>query len=497
MQVRTGRYRRLLAVCLLLAVLATVACSGSGKPGSRATSGSSTTGSPATSGGGPSGSQAVSATTPGARLEMDLTGNGSNLNMGEPEIAINPLKPNEMYLDGATFPFPLVINGPSPVPNTCGGMISEDGGSTWQPEPFPPTRCEDGIAVFGPDGMLYVGGDVATSTSVVRPGTPGAISVGSSAILVQGYDPIFHSTDSGHTWSAPVKTMGSTNLGPFPFASGSGNPSNTFDRPWIVVDQSTNTLYAEGHNIADHEGFVTASTNSAQSFGPIYAIDSPAYPQSGFGGNIAAAHGTLAAAYAASQAPGATCPCVIFETTTDHGATFTRHVVPLVNAPKQPDPYITADPAASGHFALTVLDATGSNNLVYVTDDSGNTWHGPATVGEAPENERFKPWLSYGPAGLLALVWRTRYSDGSYDVWSAISRTSRPQGPLFSAPLKISSAAAPYPKGYFAGDDFSFIVADSTYVHVGWGDSRDVAVGGGVQIWYARVPLDSFGKPAQ
>ena len=455
-----------------------------------ATMSGSASGTPAT------GSRAKSTTGPSTKLEMDLTGNGKTLTMGEPEIAINPVNPNEMYVDGATFPVPIVFNGPSPIPYTCGGMVSENGGLSWQPAPFPQTYCEDGVAVFGPDGTLYAGGDVATSTSVVPAGTPGAIQYSGSGILVQGYDPIFRSTDGGHTWSDPVKVMGSKNLGSFPFAAGSGNPSNTLDRPWFVVDQSTNTVYVESHNIADHEGFITASTNKAKSFGPIYAIDSPAFPTGGFGGNIAAAHGVLGVAYTAAKAPGATCPCVIFETSTDHGARFTRHVVPLVNAAKEPSPFITADPTSKGHFALTVFDATGTKNQVYVTHDSGKTWHGPTNVGEAPANKRFKPWLSYGPSGQLASVWRTLHRDQSYDVWAAVSSSEHRHRPVFSAPARVSSVAAPYPKDFLdvGGDDFSFIIPDRKYVHVGWGDSRDVAVGGGVQIWYARIPLASFGK---
>jgi hypothetical protein len=189
---------------------------------------------------------------------------------------------------------------------------------------------------------------------------------------------------------------------------------------------------------------------------------------------------------------------VIFETSTDHGATFTRHVVPTVSAASQPFPFLAADPAARGHFALTVFDATGTQNQIYATDDFGATWHGPALVAEAPANQRFKPWLSYGPSGLLALVWRTwngAPNASPYDVWAAVGRDEGRNGPAFSAPMRVSSEAAPYPAQSGGGDDFSFIIADGKYVRVGWGDSRDVAVGGGVQIWTARIPLGSFAGP--
>jgi len=285
--------------------------------------------------------------------------------------------------------------------------------------------------------------------------------------------------------------MGAASLGPFPFAPGSGTPAQTFDRPWVDVDQSTGTVYASGANIADHERFITASTNRGQSFGTIYAVDSPTYPSGGLpSGTIAAANGVVAVAYTAAKAPGAKCPCVIFETSTDHGATFTRHIVPVHNAAATERPFVTADAGAKGQYALAILDSTGTKNQVYVTDNSGTTWHGPTQVAEAPANQRFKPWLSFGTSGQLTLVWRTLYGNGTYDVWAAVGREEG-QREVFSAPLRVSSAAAPYPplSKQGEGDDFSFITAGRQYVHVGWGDSRN----GPTQFWYARIPLSSFG----
>lgn len=430
------------------------------------------------------------------KLEMDVSGNGSTLTMGEPEIAVNPRDPNELYVDGATFPVPLIFNGPSPIPYTCAGWSSKDGGLSWKSAPLPVKVCEDGEAVFGPDGTLYAGGDVATSTTVVPCTTPGSISVGPACILVEGYDPVLRSTDGGHTWSAPVEVMGSTSLAPFPFSPGSGHPLNTFDRPWLAVDPQTNIVYAVGHNIADHEPFVTASLDEARSFGPIYAVDSPAYPSGGlFGGTIAAAHGMLGVAYAATQAPGAACPCVIFATSTDYGATFTRHLVPTVGISSQPFPFVAADPTMNGHFALTVFDAAGTRNQVYTTDDGGDTWHGPAVVAAGSANLLFKPWLAYGESGRLALAWRAwsgSPNTSAYTVWLAVGHDEGHRGAVFNAPVQVSSVAAPYPAQYGGGDDFSFVIATERYVRVGWGDSRDVPVGGGVQIWIARFPWETF-----
>jgi hypothetical protein len=439
-------------------------------------------------------SQGASPSSGNGRLEMALSRNGGDLAIGEPEIGVNPVKTSQLFTFWTTFQIPLVIGG-TPPPDACGGLVSVDGGRHWHRVKVPvnsiPDRngCGDAAVATGPDGTLYAGGITPTFTAQAS----GGITVGGQGIVVHGEDVISRSTDWGRTWSHPVETMGSDGarfaLNKDKQAAG-GAPVDTFDRPFLAVDQSDGTVYASGVNLfTDRARFVTASTNKARSFGLIYAIDSTDYPHSTkAGGTIAAAHGMLAVAYQATQAPGATCPCVIFETSTDHGSTFTRHVVPLVNAASSPGPFLTADPSTKGRFALTVLDATGTQEQVYVTSDSGATWQGPTLVGEAPANQRFKPWISYSPSGKLALVWRTKYNDGSYDVWAAVGTDGGQNGVVFSAPVRVSSKAGAYPAGYYGGDDFSFVIADNKYVHVGWGDSRS----GATQDWYARIPLTAF-----
>ena len=128
---------------------------------------------------------------------------------------------------------------------------------------------------------------------------------------------------------------------------------------------------------------------------------------------------------------------------------------------------------------------------IYITDDSGTTWQGPTMVAESPANQQFKTWISYGTGGDIALVWRTWHGvpeTSPYDVWAAVGRDQGQNGPVFSAPMRISSATGSYPKGYIAGDDFSWVIANSKYVYVGWGDARS----GPVQCWISRVPVSDF-----
>jgi hypothetical protein len=416
---------------------------------------------------------------------MDLTGNGSGAAMGEPEIAVNPVNPNDLFVDWTTItPLPFSFGGPiQNIPHLCGGLSSHNGGLSWQQAYLPSWACGDGVAAYGPDGTLYAGGTLTVSAT--------------SFFNILAKDVIVRSTDGGQTWSSPVETMGYDSTR---YVPGTTNP-NVWDRPWLAVDQSTGVVYASGGSFPPPETrYVTASTDKGQSFGTIYPVDSPAYPgdPAAEGSTIAAAGGELAVAYTASSAPGASCPCVVFETSTDFGATFTRHVVPTVGASSTPSPYIAADPAGHGRFALTVLAASGTQNQVYVTDDSGRTWQGPTDVAEAPANEQFKQWISYSPSGEIALVWRTWHGSlntSPYDVWAALGRAQGRNGAVFTAPVRVSSVAAPYPSDYPGfGDDFSWVVATNKDIYVGWGDSRDTAapLDGGTQVWFARMPLKTF-----
>ena len=298
------------------------------------------------------------------------------------------------------------------------------------------------------------------------------------------------------TWTPLPYPMGSPEWCPAcVFAPGSGHPFDVFDRPWVAVDQSTGIVYFSARAIlGDHERFVTASTDQGETFGLIYAVDSPTYPQGGSDSNIAVVNGVLAEAYAAAPAPGGcSTTCLIFETSADYGATWSRHIVPLVGVADPPRAFVAANPLGKGRkFALTVFDATGTQNQVYTTLDAGQTWQGPTLVSESPANPHFKPWLSYGPFGQLVLVWRTWHGTPNspttpYDVWAAVGLDAGAKGTIFSAPRRVSSVAAPYGSGG-GGDDFSFIISDDQFVHAAWGDSRS----GATQVWYSRISLFDF-----
>jgi hypothetical protein len=405
--------------------------------------------------------------------------------------------------------------------------VSINRGVSWQPGLLPfapqanpfapndpsrvvwPSQCEDGVAAFGPDGTLYAGGDATIGEAVAGIEVNGQCPANSAAspetgglcLQLPGDDPFARSIDGGKTWTQLPYPIGSQGYGlgaafggsGFDFAPGSGHPVDTYDRPFIAVDQSTGTVYASSQNILDHERFVTASTNKGDFWGPIYAVDSPTYPQSGFGSNIGVQNGVLAVSYTAAAAPGGcSVTCLVFETSKDSGATWNRNIVPLLNAQDPPNAFLAADPTGNGHFALQLFDATGTVNQIYTTRDFGATWQGPTNVTEPGGHVHFKPWLSFGPSGQLALVWRTwegtpNLSTTPYDVFVAVGRVQGANGAVFSSPMELGSPAAPFGTGG-GGDDFSQVQVDNQYVHVAWGDSRS----GLTQVEYARIPLSAF-----
>jgi hypothetical protein len=116
---------------------------------------------------------------------------------------------------------------------------------------------------------------------------------------------------------------------------------------------------------------------------------------------------------------------------------------------------------------------------VYVTDDAGKTWNGPAIINAADEN---RPWINFGLNGGLGVMWRTNAVD-AYAVYSFDS------GKTFSKPVKVNSATYPAADSNSPGDDWSTINSDNDFVYVAWPDGRNGQTIDGI---LARVPLALF-----
>jgi hypothetical protein len=386
----------------------------------------------------------------------------------------------------------------------CGIAVSHDRGATFSATPTPadpgPTpgapahNCSDPQSAIGPRGDLYTG--------VGWWDTPaGAVDYYNMYVA--------RSTDDGRSWGKPVYATGDQDLAQNLLL---GRNTGHSDRLFLATDASTDTLYASATDFPRFVRWVRASHDHGLSFGPLHAIDSDAYPQiqgEQAGDYVpAAANGQLAFAYTASVAGTRGCPCGIFETSRDDGATWIRHPAPF------PANWVAADPRHPGHFAImsgqgvTATPAHPGAIAVATTPDSGATWTKTVLVGD-DGHPKIEPWMAYSPQGVLGVGYKVLDSgvidqplyfaqalagqlSYTYEYWSAVSFDG---GQRFSAPLKISNL--PSPPGSGQGDDFAGIALDDRYLYAVWGDQRKAPLDPTpvpVTTYLGRVPLSAYDR---
>jgi hypothetical protein len=463
------------------------------------------------------------------KVEEFLLLGDTNRGAGEPVIAINPVDPdniivagmaNEHFVEGSPFGSSRKPVGPDTIlayRNTPDASISRyaithDGGRTWKfiqdpfREFFKMNGTADPFVGAGPDGTLYIG----AMAFFPRDPTP--------EILAQEHEPepgmLFGGTrltwsgDKGSTWTHPPIAVMGLDTPRDQYAPGL-NPviklTTPYDRPYLVSDLSSGTIYIPGTGLADspprRQTFFRASRDRGANWSPIYAIDSPAYPQSAFGaGRPTAANGALGVVYIAGKAPGAQCPCLVFGVSRDEGRTIERHVVrdrfpelPGFEEGRGPPslPMLSADPTRPGRFIVMYLAPGESAMQLHVTDDYGAHWQALRSIPAARGAVMTKPDIAYSPQGDLAVMWLAVAKDQSYTAWSSVLRRGANQ---FSRPLRISRAPSP-PRveiekrgNNWDGDDLSSVAVDRQYVHVVWADGRAGFLGS----WYARIPLSAY-----
>jgi hypothetical protein len=445
---------------------------------------------------------------------------------GEPMIAVDPTNPgniiavamgNLQRLGGKPATGNMTDAFHEVADSTITWLaVTHDGGNSWKVGELPIrtgkfTRCPDSFVAVTADGTFLAGCEPRETTGDFY---------GTSSLVI--------STDKGKTWSKPVDLISS--YGAKKFAAGlkpriGGN--SPWDRPFLYIDDSTGVIYAQaggGETDIDTEpgrfrtqSYIAASTDKGKSFGTIYAWDSKEYPQVGRG-RMTAGHGVAAVAYVARTVPAsenATCPCVVFGLSRDRGKTFAYHVLKNVAAPPAPRGRgagapaapggrgrggagggrgnggvagLAADPTKPGRFAL--MTGTNTELRVSLSEDYGQTWSPFVTAGQtANATSLTKPWIEYSRKGPLALMWRAIYADGTYDIWSSLSRDG---GKSFSAAVRVSHAVSPSMvparnAGMF-GDDLQNLALDDQNVHMVWADSRAGFQG----VWYGRVPLSAY-----
>lgn len=424
---------------------------------------------------------------------------------GEPALASNPNDPANLVIawmksTPSTFSFG---NG-----GQCAVSATFDGGETWSNQVLPLRDalypiCADPVLVSAADGSFYMGA-IAFNWS---------FQVGRTVVT--------RSTDGGRTWSPAVEAIGPSSFRP---GDASTIPLDGFDRPWLAVDDARGALYLTTMTIFSRpmgplaHRYLVASHDQGRTWGRPQMVDSPDYPADHWatGTMSVAPDGTVAIAYTARDVPeaGRRCPCAVLATTND-GVSFRRHTVPFgetmlgISLPEQDEPsllrlvygpMVAADPTRPGRYAVAV---TGWKGVVayqlgqvgvapqtrveiqlFLTEDSGVTWTGPASLGEDPAKDREHVWLAYSPAGVLGVIWRTHTGAccfGSTTVWSVVSRDG---GTTFEPARKLSQAESPFTG--LLGDDYQSVVVDGSSLHAAWGDARS----GDVDVYHARLPID-------
>jgi hypothetical protein len=469
-------------------------------------------------------------TPPGLQPTQINVTNDLTHRYGEPEVAVNQKNPNNLVYfvmserytyqcqadhDPTCQLVPVPGLGGFPAPQGFFGVpgwttdqlnVSFDRGKTWKNVPFPQfppdhpdlVSLTDPMVVAAPDGTFYIG----WNDQHLDP----------NLIVRNGGVAVSKSTDGGLTWSTPVLT---------------GVP---VDRPYMTLDPITGTIYMAAGGAANPpfgrlgpastgdpappppgiigDRWLVSSQDGTQWTSPqrFGGGGTPGFPGAGDVDTTAAAYGILAAAFTSTN-PGACAlfvsgpaPCTVFQTTTDAGATWTRHSPPVPSNSQQP--LVAADPAASGHFTLAVLNGTAGQFLVYQTRDAGATWSGPMTVTEDATKTHFKASLTYSPKGVLGLQWRTcpvgalpfaspcdqpgAVLTFPYNVWATISDND---GSTFTSPLQVSTGTSPAPDPtQLAGDDFSFLNLGQQDAFVAWGDWRP----GELQGFFSDIKLQAF-----
>lgn len=226
---------------------------------------------------------------------------------------------------------------------------------------------------------------------------------------------------------------------------------------------------------------MATSDDGGRTFSFPRRLDSSTYP--GGDASLGVAHGVLAASYQSGSD-------AVFETSTDGGEHWLQHVAPASGT-------LAADPAHLGHYAVladTGIISVGTAVDVYTTSDSGLSWTGPIAInGPLVSGEFVKPWIAFSSTGMLGAVWRSQYSDNSFDVWAAMSADG---GSHFSRPLKLTSTPSP-PDSPIYGDDTSVVAfgygPTAGCVYVGWGDGHDQGSTGAWDTWLSSMPLSAYG----
>jgi hypothetical protein len=440
---------------------------------------------------------------------------------GEPSIAVNPTDPNNIVI-GFLASTETDRNPERTVPQytsvpynlLCGVATSFDRGRTWKAQelripvgaiPTTKTPMPKGAVCFDPmvsvaaDGTFYISGVVSSPYDYGKSAGHG------KDVEMMG---LFRSTDKGRTWTLYEVQGGGAGI------------------PFHVTDQTTGIVYAVNKlsdlSISRDRGETFELISGSSGFrvtpqglaGKTPWRDESVMPGAFYSTYISAGNGQLAVAHVDDRVGGETagCPCVELSVSTDAGKSFASHAapmdIPLGKTPyarNVPDVMVAVDPSRKGRMAVAYVEPTHTQLIVLVTDDAGKTWSKPIRLGH---DDGFvnRMSIAYGPAGVLAAMWRSEYDKevpfkpsvmkparvwndavpGPQDIFVAVA----PKGDVdFAVPVKVNAVRSPpSPRAEDGQDDYSGLAVDKEAVHVAWGDRRERDL----SLWYGQVPLKAF-----
>jgi hypothetical protein len=400
-------------------------------------------------------------------LEVQLT-NTPDRKEGEPTVAIHPQNPNNLVVMYASFDPKALLSETS---YRCYVQYSMDRGKTWTlVQPWPPEGfieslpdCGESVVRVGPDGTFYAG----LNTMLSSPDFIKAFD----ANFGKNMHAVSSSRDGGRTWSKAVITHKISAIIKARVDQVTGKLYH-----WV----STDWMFPQSVTVSGDEGLTWTD-----------AIDVP-------GAQFAVHDGIFAVA---SYSPGPT-----LNVSVDDGRSYNKLPItdlggkPVVGseaiANQDPSPWVSADTSQSKRFAVMVprtntARAQGYTPIfdsyeVYVTENAGETWTGPATLA-APWSTQ--PWIEFGPGGELGVVWRGLSAVDGRDMIDAYAAMSFDHGRTFSAPVRINAESHPFGDAGPPADDWSSITMDREYAFISWADNRSGTTADAIT---ARVPLSIF-----
>lgn len=283
------------------------------------------------------------------------------------------------------------------------------------------------------------------------------------------------SANGGQTWLCnPVSSFASAvDRQWFGF---DGNPSQTGSTTYLDYDIADGAyLYpsaqcALSSNAAGNAFVVQNSSDGGTTFAPFTVIDC----NDGIAGNMEVNQSThevfaIHTAYT-SATSSVTSDAVVVNTSTDHGATWTRHVVFGCT------PTPTSDCTTGQDFAVLTIDKsgglyavwsqaptdgagtiTGPSHIYYsYSGDNANTWTAPYQVDSGSTNVNIFPWVAAGNAGGIDVVWYGTTKSASAAGWDPgqqqsywypyFSQSLNANGstPSFTAPVSVAQHSNHY-----------------------------------------------------